>query len=136
MRTGRGLMSDERLNKVLVIDDSPISLDIQSEVLHKAGFDVRAVSTLDEFSALLKDWVPDIILADVQMPGMTGVELCSALKGQYETAHVPVVLCSGLPREELARLAEECEADGYLSKSDGIERLPDELRLLGETVGW
>jgi DNA-binding response OmpR family regulator len=58
------------------------------------------------------------------------VELCRLLKSSYETAHVPVVLFSALTNEELEVLARECDADGFLSKVNGLERLPDELGLL------
>ena len=55
------------------------------------------------------------------------------LKSSYETAHVPVVLFSAVPSHELETLARECEADGFLSKANGLERLPQELELLIET---
>jgi hypothetical protein len=56
------------------------------------------------------------------------------LKSSYETAHVPVVLFSALPSDQLEDVARECEADGFLSKTNGLEQLPDELGLLLETT--
>ena len=58
------------------------------------------------------------------MPQMSGVELCRLLKSSYETAHVPVVLFSALSSDELEMLARECEADGFLSKANGLDQLP------------
>ena len=115
--------------KVLVIDDSEISLHFASQVLQRAGFDVRTSTTVDT-NGDLGHWHPDVILTDVRMPGVSGVELCRMLKSRYETAHVPVVLFSGLPPEELELLARDCEADGFLSKMNGLDRLPEELSLL------
>ena len=126
----------ERPVKVLLIDDSEISLHFAEAVLHKAGYDVRAALSLGDFDRTLGDWSPDVILADVQMPGVSGVELCQMLKARYETAHVPVVLFSSLPDEELEVLARRCEADGFLSKVNGLERLPQELALLCESILW
>jgi CheY-like chemotaxis protein len=117
-------------NKVLLIDDSPITLQIAAELLEEAGFDVRTSGTVENIGTALGTWRPDVILTDVRMPGMSGVDLCRMLKSRYETAHVPVVLLSGLPADELATLARECEADGYLSKADGLEGLASELSLL------
>ena len=64
------------------------------------------------------------------MPGVSGLELCRMLKSSYETAHVPVVLFSALGAGELEDMARECEADGFLSKANGLERLPNDLALL------
>lgn len=116
--------------KVLLIDDSELSLELACEALAGCGFEVRTSTGLNDFGAALGQWRPDLILTDVKMPGMSGVELCRFLKSRYETAHVPVVLFSALPASELAALARECEADGYLSKMNGFDKLSEELSLL------
>lgn len=120
--------------KVLLIDDSEISLHLTAAELNRAGFDVRTSATVEDFDATLGEWRPDIILTDVRMPGISGVELCRLLKSRYETAHVPVVLFSALPPGELEGLARECEADGFLSKLNGFDKLKDELSLLIENA--
>jgi DNA-binding response OmpR family regulator len=116
--------------KVLVIDDNEISLHFAAATLTRAGYDVRTSDNIETFGVTLGEWRPDVILTDVKMPGISGVELCRLLKSSYETAHVPVVLFSALTHEELEVLARECDADGFLSKVNGLERLPDELGLL------
>jgi CheY-like chemotaxis protein len=116
--------------KVLLIDDSEISLHFTARVLGRAGFEVRSSTDPYELGTVLGGWRPDLILTDVNMPGLSGVELCRMLKASYETAHVPVVLFSALPAEELEGLAQECEADGFLSKANGLEQVPKELALL------
>ena len=122
-------------HKVLLIDDSEISLYFAGSVLSKAGYDVRTSTEVHDVNTSLGDWLPDVILTDVQMPGMSGVELCRLLKSSYETAHVPVVLFSAKPSDELAQLARECEADGFLTKANGLDQLPAELaRLIGSSV--
>ena len=121
-------------HKVLLIDDSEISLHFVAGVLLRAGYEVRTADDVDQIESVLGDWRPDIILTDVNMPGISGVELCRMLKSSYETAHVPVVLFSAVPQHELEGLARDCEADGYLSKANGLERLPRELELLIETA--
>lgn len=121
-------------HKILLIDDSEISLYFASATLSKAGYDVRTSSEVRDFAASLGDWRPDVILTDVSMPHMSGVELCRLLKSSYETAHVPVVLFSAMAPDELELLARECEADGFLSKSAGLDQLPEELGRLIETA--
>lgn len=121
-------------HKVLLIDDSEVSLHFTAGVLSRAGFEVRSSTDVYELGTVLGGWRPDVILTDVDMPGVTGVELCRMLKSSYETAHVPVVLFSALSSQELEVLARECEADGYLSKANGLEQVPRELTNLIETA--
>ena len=120
--------------KILLIDDSEVSLHFTSRVLGRAGFDVRTTHDINDLQSVLGGWRPDVILTDVDMPGVTGIELCRILKSSYETAHVPVVLFSSVPSPELENLARECEADGFLSKSNGLDGLPEELELLIESA--
>jgi CheY-like chemotaxis protein len=119
--------------KVLLIDDSEISLHFTAKALRTAGFEVRSSMDPYELSSVLGGWRPDVILTDVDMPNLTGVELCRMLKSSYETAHVPVVLFSALSPAELEVLARDCEADGFLSKANGLEQLPKELKTLIDT---
>jgi CheY-like chemotaxis protein len=121
-------------HKVLLIDDSEISLHFVAGVLLRAGYDVRTTDDVDKLQSVLDDWRPDIILTDVNMPGVSGLELCRMLKSSYETAHVPVVLFSAVPHDLLEGMARDCEADGFLSKSHGLDRLPRELAHLIETA--
>jgi len=130
------MAKDDRSWRVLLIDDSEAVLRLQEETLAKAGFEVRATTTIEQLDETLGDWTPDLILTDVQMPDVSGPELCRRLKGRYETAHVPVVLCSTLSRDELAELAIECEADAFVSKAEGVERMAEEVRMACEELIW
>jgi CheY-like chemotaxis protein len=120
-------------HKVLLIDDSEISLHFVQGVLERAGYEVRTTDDVQQLGTVLGDWRPDVILTDVNMPGISGTELCRLLKSNYETAHVPVVLFSAVASHELEGMARECEADGFLSKANGLELLPNELQRLIDT---
>jgi CheY-like chemotaxis protein/HPt (histidine-containing phosphotransfer) domain-containing protein len=131
----RGVRPDGQPWRILLIDDSEIALEVQRSVLHEAGFEVRATTSLGTFDELLEDWCPQVILADVDMPTLSGPELCRTLKGRYDTAHVPIVLCSALATERLRQLARDCEAEGYVSKAR-LESLADDLGELCEAMAW
>ncbi|MGE0870715.1 MAG: response regulator [Kofleriaceae bacterium] len=109
--------------RILLVDDSELTLAVAAEVLQNAGYDVRTSTDVHRLRTVLGGWRPDIILTDVNMPGMSGVELCRLLKSSYEMADVPIVLFSGLPSEYLEDLARDCEAEGFLNKRS-LERLP------------
>lgn len=79
---------------ILLVDDTPSNLNLLSEVLQQAGYRVRA-ATLGHIalqSALVL--APQLVLADVRMPGMDGFELCRRLKADPRTAQVPVIFVS------------------------------------------
>jgi CheY-like chemotaxis protein len=120
--------------RVLVIDDSPITLKVVANALERAGFEVRATSEIGTLRETFGSWRPELILTDVDMPDISGVELCRKLKASYDSAHVPVVLYSSRSDETLAELARQCEADGFLSKTRGVDALPAELAYLIETT--
>lgn len=122
--------------KVLLFDDSDLCLEFEREVLIGEGFEVRTASTLPQFDSILTGWKPDIVLADVQMPEISGPELCKRLKQSVDTAHVPVVLFSNLPDAQLEKLAQHCGADAYLSKTSGFDLLPEKLSWLCEEILW
>jgi two-component system, OmpR family, alkaline phosphatase synthesis response regulator PhoP len=122
--------------KVLIIDDSDIQLYFEQRVLERAGFDVKTANSLAEFEHLLQSWWPDIVLTDVQMPDISGDQLCSRLKSRMATSQTPVVLFSSLPEAQLSELARQCGADGHLSKENGLERLVIELNALWESILW
>ena len=91
-------------------------LNVHAHLLHKAGFDARTTTSPREFDVLLESWRPHLVLMDVQMPGMSGDELCRRVKAKFK-ATVPVVFVSDLPKEQLAERAKLGGADAFLSKS-------------------
>lgn len=126
----------EDRRKLLLIDDSEIVLAVETSLLSEAGFEVRAVSSLRAFINALLDWKPHIIITDLYMPEMSGVELCQWLRQQVTTARIPIVLCSSAPEAELEEVARSVGADAYLSKGDGLEALPQRLHELCDSILW
>ena len=122
-------MPTKERRRILVLDDSPLIVHAIEIVLDEAGYDVRGSTDLAVLGSLAA-WHPDLILTDVNMPDISGVDLCRRLKASYDTAHVPVVLYSSMSDDALAELAHQCEADGFLSKSRGLEVLAQELTFL------
>jgi chemosensory pili system protein ChpA (sensor histidine kinase/response regulator) len=114
----------------LLIDDSSLALDFQARLLKRSGFESRTCTGLDELEQALTDFSPQAVVCDADLGESTSQEVIEELRRHPQTAHVPIVLCSGLPLEELAALAQETGADGYVSKSENIRELPNVLRRL------
>src|SRR5687768_8311001 len=120
--------------RLVLIDDSELTLAVMTPILTKAGFEVRAVSSLRRFLNVVIDWKPHLIVTDLYMPEMSGAELCTWLRQHVQTAKTPVIICSSAPDEELAEVARTVGADGYVSKTAGPEALPAKLKVLCEEI--
>ncbi|MDX2009270.1 MAG: response regulator [Myxococcaceae bacterium] len=122
--------------RILLIDDSEITLQMEKAVLEQRGYEVAATTTLVEFERLLTDFKPDLILTDIHMPEARGTDICRTLKNEYRTQDIPIVLFSSLNDDELAELAQQVGADGFLSKAHGLDALGEKVDELVESIIW
>ncbi|MGD1942677.1 MAG: response regulator [Leptolyngbyaceae cyanobacterium] len=81
---------------ILVVDDTPANLSVMSEALTDAGYDVAAALSGDRALTQIQHQLPDLILLDIQMPGIDGFETCSQLKANPDTADIPVIFMTAL----------------------------------------
>ena len=81
---------------ILIVEDSPINRKILQHLLEKEGYHIRTADHGQEALALLHEVVPDLIVLDIIMPGMDGLELCRLLKQQEATRDTPVIFISSL----------------------------------------
>jgi CheY-like chemotaxis protein len=121
--------------KILLVDDSDLVLLLEQEMLAGEGYEVRTASSVAQVNSVLSSWSPDIILTDVKMPDIDGTQLCRLIKSQLPRL-VPVILFSTLPDPALADLASRCGADGFLSKSNGLESLAQRVEDLCQSILW
>jgi len=119
-----------------LLDDSPITLEMERAVLEDRGHAVAVAKNLLEFQTLLETFEPEVILTDLMMPDISGKEIVRVLKQDFHTEKIPIILFSSRPDEELAPIAEAAGADGYLSKSHGIDRLGGLIDELVESIVW
>lgn len=127
-------MSEKK--RILLLDDSVITLEMERAVLEERGYRVAVASNLVEFQALLDAFQPEVILTDLMMPDISGKDIVRVLKQDFHTEKIPIVLFSSKTDEELQPIAEQAGADGYLSKSHGIDRLGDMVDELVDSIIW
>ena len=82
--------------RILVIDDTPANLEVVGETLTEAGYIVATVIDSERAFKRIQTHPPDLILLDVQMPGMNGFEACKELKSDPATANIPVIFMTAL----------------------------------------
>jgi CheY-like chemotaxis protein len=122
--------------RVLLLDDSAITLEMEQAVLEERGYEVAVASNLLEFQRELDRFQPEIILTDLMMPDISGKDIVRVLKQDFHTERIPIVLFSSKADEELAEIAEQAGADGYLSKSHGLSQLGDMVDELVDSIIW
>ena len=109
MRTAR--------KRVIVADDSITTRTLEQGVLEAAGYEVMTGFDGAEGWRLLQEFGADIVVADVEMPRMTGLEFCRAIRASTRFANLPVVLITGLESPEDRMRGLDAGADAYLGKS-------------------
>jgi signal transduction histidine kinase len=101
---------------ILIVDDTPTNLDVISEALGDAGFDVAIATSGERALQQLERKLPDVILLDVMMPGIDGFETCRRLKGNSKTCDIPVIFMTALSDADSKVQALELGAVDYITK--------------------
>jgi signal transduction histidine kinase len=89
-------MHNSETNLILIVDDTPTNLEVLSEALTNAGFDVAVATTGESAIRQIEYEPPDLILLDVMMPGIDGFATCSRLKANPKTKNIPIIFMTAL----------------------------------------
>jgi len=108
---------------VLLVEDRVDSRELYAQYLTYAGFSVVTAINGHEAIRLTQLLRPDIILMDIRLPGMDGLEATTDLKGQPELAHIPVVAITADPSNEMENRCRAAGCHSFISKPV----LPDEV---------
>ena len=107
-------VSDSRLSLMLVEDND----ELRQYLEHTLGknYAVSAFANGDAALEKIKSIMPDFVLSDIMMPGISGLELCEKIKGDIETSHIPVILLTSLAEREDVIKGFNAGADDYITK--------------------
>jgi CheY-like chemotaxis protein len=106
---------------ILVVDDEYEVGQALATILEDEGFEVDVANDGQEAKLMLEKKRPDLILSDVMMPRMNGIQLVSFLKENPEKKNIPIVLMSAAP------IKENTQSDGFLKKPFNIDVLMSEV---------
>ena len=116
--------------RILVVDDDPGVLELVSTTLESAGYTIVAVTSGAEALELAREERPDLVVLDVQLPGMSGYEICRELRDEFGEG-LPILFVSGFRTESLDRVAGLLiGADDYLVKPFAPDELIGRVRAL------
>ncbi|TMM49557.1 AAA family ATPase [Sulfitobacter sabulilitoris] len=117
-------LSDQHRYSTLVIDDDPINLEVLRNYLEMDGFEVElARDGREGLRRMEEGYDPDIVLLDVMMPGMSGYEVCRAIRTARPAASLPVVMLTAKNQVEDLRAGFAAGATDYLAKPFSREEL-------------
>ena len=114
---------------LMVVEDNPINGKVIRLLLTNAGYDVRLISDAEEALRTLETWQPRLILMDIQLPGMDGLELTRLLKSNSKTCAIRIVALTAyaMKGDEAKALAAGC--DGYISKPIDFQTCLEQVAL-------
>ena len=116
------------MTRVLVVDDNTRNRKLARDVLDAAGFDTLEAATGVEALELAAEHEPDVILLDLRLPDMNGVEVVRQLQDGGRTARIPVVAMSATSLREQGDWLETAGFAGSLDKPINVRTFPDQVR--------
>lgn len=122
-------MTDKLLSEsVLVVDDEPANLRLLTVLLSRHGYQVHEARTAEEALEIASKVRPKLVLADLQLPGMDGLEMTRQLKSNPETKDTIVVAVTAFAMKGDEQKALDAGCDGYITKPIDVTTLPRVLR--------
>ncbi len=117
------------MSNVLIVDDDKDLRDLVTLKLRRCGFDVRQATNADDALRAVAEEVPDLVLLDIMMPGVSGLDLLERWRAEPVTAHLPVVMLSAKAQDSEVARGFELGADDYVVKpfrnDDLVERVSE-----------
>jgi two-component system, OmpR family, KDP operon response regulator KdpE len=111
--------------RVLVVDDEAQITRVLRTALSAHGYDVRTANDVEEALVLMDEWAPDLIVTDLIMPGLSGVDLCHRIRKKGST---PIIVLSVRDQERTKVEALDAGADDYVTKPFNIQELLARVR--------
>ncbi len=111
--------------RILVVDDEPQITRVLRRGLMTHGYDVRVAADGESALDVWNDWPPDLVVTDLSMPGMDGIELCRRLR---EQSQLPIIVLSVKGEEQIKVKALDAGADDYITKPFGMDELLARIR--------
>ena len=112
---------------ILLADDDRVMRTLTATFLKRSGFELLYAQDAAQVLQIVKSTVPDMFVLDIMMPGISGVELCRALRAHEATRGTPVIMLSSLNDPQTINNCLNAGATAFVCKSD-MQRLPAIVR--------
>jgi two-component system cell cycle response regulator DivK len=112
---------------ILIIEDNPRNMKLARDVLNHIGYATLEADNAEDGLVLARAERPHLVLMDVQLPGMDGVEALRRLRADPRTADIPVAALTAFAMKDDRRRFLEAGFDGYLEKPISVRELPGQV---------
>lgn len=126
-------MTDAFVKKVLLVDDEPFNFDFLRLALPDRQYQLRYAPHGESALVQIHDESPDLILLDILLPGLSGIDMCTLLKHNPLTSGIPVIMVSGLDSPADVRAAVAVGALGLITKPFSALQI---LQQIEQLTGW
>jgi CheY-like chemotaxis protein len=113
--------------RILIVEDNPLNLKLVRDVLTVSGYEVVAAPSGEEGVTLAQTCEPDLVLMDIQLPGIDGYEALRMLRQNPQLDSVPVDAVTAFAMREDRERASRAGFDGYLGKPISVRSLPSQV---------
>jgi two-component system, cell cycle response regulator DivK len=111
-------------DRILIVDDNPQNLKLARILLSGEGYDVRTSADAEDALKVIADFLPALVLMDIQLPGMDGLELTRRLKADPAYRHIVVIALTAYAMKGDHEKAIAAGCDGYVAKPIDTDGLP------------
>ena len=112
---------------ILIVDDNASNTKLLAFLLTSKGYVVRTAANAEEALAVLGEFLPKLILMDIQLPGMDGLTLTRQLKADPRTSAIPIIAATAYAMKGDEQRARDAGCDGYITKPIDTRRLPQDI---------
>jgi CheY-like chemotaxis protein len=114
-------------NNVLVVDDEASLVELCRIILENAGYTVRGAINGRDALQSIQDEMPDVVLLDVMMPGMDGIEVCRQIRNRFDIGNPCILMYTADSRKETRESSLAAGADDFITKEMPILELPEKI---------
>ncbi len=116
--------------KILVVEDNELNLKLFCDLLRAHGYAAEPVRDGREAVARARDFAPDLIVMDIQMPHISGLELIEQMKGDLELRPIPIMAVTAYAAKGDEERIRDAGAEGYVSKPISVMRFVEAVKAL------
>jgi two-component system sensor histidine kinase/response regulator len=116
MNTEKRILPSEEKKRILVVDDDKSTLVILESLLSSAGYAVFTATSGREVVNQAKNLMPHLLILDIALPGLDGINVAFKLKEDQETKDIPIIFLSALTRKEIIREDSHSSGSSFLRK--------------------
>ncbi len=116
---------------VLIVEDNPLNLELISDILEAHGYRVQSAISGSDALKMVEEEKPDLILMDIQLPGLDGLTITGMIKERPGFENLPIIALTAHAMRGDEEKAKEAGCDGYISKPIDTRAVPKTVRIPG-----